>query len=231
MSFIEGTAAVNVEEMMSRPLNVKQLAFVKLYIATGNATQAYVKAGYSARGHAAGACAAKLLTRADIQQLLKPAQQSAELERKDLVNGITIDRDRIRLELARLSFVDPRRLFGEDGRLKAVKDLDADSAAALAQFEVTERDDEGVTVRVTKVKLWDKNRALQSLADTEPGVWSEDAKDRPGDTNVSVSVEQRVNALTLTPEDLRAAEVLLARAFAGAADRETPPPAIEEHKP
>ena len=201
-------------------INAKQLRFVELYqqsLAAGkpNAAQAYSVAYGQPNLKTAKACAYKLLTNADLQQLLQPAQQAAEVARVATVHGIEITRDRIRLEMARLAFVNPKNLFRDDGTPKAVCELDDDTAAALAQFEVEQATtDDGTTVRTTKYKLWDKNKALSTLADTEPGVWADDARNKDaqappavvGITNVNVTVVNRIDQF--------------AAAFASAAARE-----------
>lgn len=46
---------------MGKPLNPKQLKFVERYLATGNATQSYIDAGYTARGKSATNAASVLL--------------------------------------------------------------------------------------------------------------------------------------------------------------------------
>lgn len=157
---------------------------------------------------AAKAAASRLLTNGNVQQLLKPVQQVAEVVRQQTVAGIEITRDRIRLEMARLSFVNPKNLFTADGQRKGIHELDDDTAAALAQFEVEEEiDEDGTTLRTTKVKFWDKNRALQSLGDTEPGLWA-DPKGEPGNGTTNVSVTVNTGIVTLTAADLDAAEQL-----------------------
>lgn len=196
-------------------LNAKQLRFVELYqksLAAGkpNATQAYLDAGYKCSAASARAAAARLLADVSVQHLLQPAQQAVEVARQQTLTSIEITRDRIRLELARLSFVNPKNLFHPDGRRKALHELDDDTAAAVAQFEVEEEvdGDTATVLRTTKVKFWDKNRALQSLGDTEPGVWVDPkgAGAVGGATNVNVSVNAAV--FTLTAADLDAAEQL-----------------------
>lgn len=65
---------------------------------------------------------------------------------------------------ANLARADIRKLYHEDGRLKAPHELDDETAAALASIEVAEIAGDDKTVVVTKkVKLWDKNAALDRL--------------------------------------------------------------------
>jgi len=199
---------------MAVSLNAKQLRFVELYqqtIANGspNATSSYLEAYPGCSRASAESAAARLLKDVRVQQLLQPVRQVADAARVEQVRGIEITRDRIRLEMARLAYFDPRRLFDADGNRIPIHLLDEDTAVCLAQFEVEEEtDDEGTVTRVTKVKAWDKRQALRDLADTEPGVWAEDAKEEVpgGTTNVNVTVVNRIDQY--------------AAAFAGAADRE-----------
>ena len=58
---------------MSHPLNPKQLKFVERYLLTGNATQSYIDAGYAARGHAAEACAERMLRNAEVKKAITAA--------------------------------------------------------------------------------------------------------------------------------------------------------------
>ena len=65
-------------------------------------------------------------------------------------------------EAARISYFDPRRLFHSDRSLKQITEMDDDTRAAIASFEIDERKVDGVVVgRTTKIKLWDKIRALE----------------------------------------------------------------------
>jgi hypothetical protein len=65
-------------------------------------------------------------------------------------------------EAARISYFDPRRLFHGDGNLKQIAEMDDDTRAGIASFEIDERKVDGVVVgRTTKIKLWDKIRALE----------------------------------------------------------------------
>jgi phage terminase small subunit len=61
------------------PLNEKQQAFVREYLIDLNATAAYQRAGYKARGHAAESAAARLLRNVEVQESIRVAQaQRAE---------------------------------------------------------------------------------------------------------------------------------------------------------
>ena len=63
-------------------------------------------------------------------------------------------------EAMRLAFFDPRKLLDADGKLKPIKDLDDDTAAAIAAFEVEEGKDGKIK---SKYKVVDKNPALERL--------------------------------------------------------------------
>lgn len=70
--------------------------------------------------------------------------------------------------LAQALQFDPRKLYREDGSLKDITELDDDTAAALAGFEVAEefqgRGDDRESVGYTKKVKWlDKNTARDQL--------------------------------------------------------------------
>jgi phage terminase small subunit len=57
---------------------------------------------------------------------------------------------------------DPARLYHEDRSLKNITEMDDDTRAAIASIEIDESKVDGVVVgHTTKIKLWDKNRALE----------------------------------------------------------------------
>lgn len=137
-------------------LTAKQAAFVAEYLVDLNATQAAIRAGYSARtarqiGH-------RLLTEVDIQAAIAEAQKARS-------QRLEITADRVLLELARLAFFDPRKLLNADGTPKALHELDDDTAAAIAGLDVLEEFDGSGEDRVQigvvkKYKIADKNTAL-----------------------------------------------------------------------
>lgn len=86
---------------------------------------------------------------------------------------------RVMLELARVGFADIRNVFDDNGALRPVHELDADAAATIAGIEIEtrlerngyeidlatgERTPKFISVRTTKIKRYDKNPALLTLA-------------------------------------------------------------------
>lgn len=140
-------------------LTDKQKRFCEEYVVDFNGSQAAVRAGYSARSSKEHA--AYLLTKHNIQAYIKELQRvtSKKLE---------ITRERVAMEYARIAFSDIRTLFDENGRLKSVKDIDEDTAAALSSVQIDELwgsdgERKAQTGETKKVKLWDKKGALDSL--------------------------------------------------------------------
>lgn len=133
-------------------------AFLDAYMANGhNATQAAIKAGYSARSAASQG-----------QRLLKDVEVSGELadaarevsEAVGLATQVTLQ------EVKRLSESDIRKLYRPDGTMKDPREWDDATAAAVASIEIVEEfsgtgADRKLVGHTKKVKLWDKNAALE----------------------------------------------------------------------
>lgn len=89
--------------------------------------------------------------------------------RSQKVIKLDISAEKVLRELARLAFLDPRKLFAEDGSLKPINELDDDTAAAIAGVEyekLFEHFGKGQAKHVgttTKVKLINKTAALEML--------------------------------------------------------------------
>lgn len=77
-----------------------------------------------------------------------------------------VTRERLLREIGRLAFVDPRRLLHDNGSMRALHELDDDTAAAIASVEVDE-------YGKLKYKLWDKGAAQEKLA-KHLGVYEKD---------------------------------------------------------
>jgi phage terminase small subunit len=144
------------------PLNDRQSLFAEEYIVDLNATQAAIRAGYSAK--TAGQQSFTLLKNVEIQARIQELQ--SERSKRTQVTA-----DRVLLELARIGFSDVRKLFNEAGHLREIGSLCDETAPAVAAIEVvtkpgSETDGEGnrTVEYVHKVKLWDKNTALDKIA-------------------------------------------------------------------
>lgn len=128
-------------------LNARQQRFVAEYTIDFNATQAAIRAGYSPK--TAYSIGSELLKKPEIADFLRAQAESL---------GITVER--VLRERARIAFYDVRRLFHQDGRVRAMNELDGDTAAGIQGFDVATGDDGSV---VLKYRLADKNASLMAL--------------------------------------------------------------------
>lgn len=136
-----------------RLLNVRQKRFISEYQKDLNATQAAIRSGYSKRSaHVTGT---RLLKQARIAKVLT-AHEEQRLSASD------VQADRVLTELARIAFSDLRGVFDERGNLLHPQQLREDVARAIASVEVSHNASTGE--RVTKLKAWNKNQALETLA-------------------------------------------------------------------
>lgn len=74
----------------------KQEAFVREYLIDLNATQAYARAGYSAKGHAAEASASRLLSNAEVRRAIDSAQLKVAARAEMTIDSHLADLKRIR---------------------------------------------------------------------------------------------------------------------------------------
>lgn len=145
-------------------LTAKVALFVDEYLKDFNATQAAIRAGYSPTS--ARQIGSRLLTRDDIKRALAPKREEAVIERAETMNRMMLSAERTRLEIARIAYFDPRKMFHADGRPKSILELDDDTAACIAGLDVLEeKDGDGNVIGyVKKWKLADKNAALEKAA-------------------------------------------------------------------
>jgi phage terminase small subunit len=145
-------------------LTERRVKFAYEYVKDFHVTNAAIRAGYSPdSAHVEGS---RLLNNAKVQELL------AQLTKKQF-DKLEITAERTKLEIARLAFADPKKFLNADGTLKNIHELDDDTAAAIAGFEVEETfedDPESNTpkkrlkVRLKKIKKHQKEKALEMLA-------------------------------------------------------------------
>ena len=138
-------------------LNDKQQRFVDEYLIDLNATAAYRRAGYTAKGNAAEVNAARLLRNAQVVLAVKEAMKARETR-------TMITQDRVLQELARIAFFDIRKLYNEDGSMKLPHELDDDAAAVLSGVDISTAliagAEEPTSVQTKKAKVFDKGAAL-----------------------------------------------------------------------
>ncbi len=137
----------------------KQAAFVQQYLVDKNATQAAIRAGFSAKTASSAG-----------ERLLRNVEVCAAIERgmADIAGRLGITAERVLQERSRLAFFDVRRLFRDDGSPVPVNELDADTAAAIAGLEVAEiwegsGEDRRFVGYLKKYKLASKDPSLASL--------------------------------------------------------------------
>lgn len=139
-----------------------QKRFCDEYLIDLNATRAY-KVAYPncKKDDTARANSSRLLTKANIQEYI--AEKQKEIEKRTEVT-----QDRVIKELAKIAFLDIRKLYTDNGQLKNVADLDSDTAGAISSLETLEEydgygDDREKIGDTQKVKLLDKTKALELL--------------------------------------------------------------------
>jgi phage terminase small subunit len=139
--------------------NAKHEAFAQALAKGETAEASYALAGYKPSRSAAS----RLSTNVNVQARIKEiAERSADLAEIDIARTLR--------ELVRLGTSDVRKLFSENGSLIPISDLDDDTAAAVASVEVITKtlapdaDGNREVEYVHKLKLWDKNSALDKIA-------------------------------------------------------------------
>jgi phage terminase small subunit len=125
----------------------KRQRFVDEYLIDLNATQAAIRAGYSAK--TAGSIGEENLKKPEIADAI--AARQAKVAEK-----LEITQERIAAELAKIGFADVRQLFDDEGNLKKLSELDDKAAACISSIDLSDGD-------IAKVRLWDKRAALVDL--------------------------------------------------------------------
>ena len=142
-----------------RNLTIKQTRFCHEYIVDGHGTNAAIRAGY--KSSAAHVTANNLLNDIKCQRLIEKLQEKHNQK-------LEITAERTLLEVARLAFFDPQKLFDADGKLIPIHKLDKDTAACIGGIDTYQKyvgtDQSQLDVEVIKkFKIWDKNSALEKL--------------------------------------------------------------------
>jgi phage terminase small subunit len=139
--------------------NAKHEAFAQALAKGQSASEAYVTAGYKESRSAASRLSTNVNVEARVAELVHKGAEKAEASIARTLQ-----------ELSRLGFSDVRKAFSNTGSLLRPEEWDDEFAATVAAVEVVSRsngkDADGNTVieHVHKIKLWDKNSALEKIA-------------------------------------------------------------------
>ena len=139
-----------------------QKRFCDEYLIDLNATRAY-KVAYKSckKDETANVNGSRLLRNAKVQEYISRKQKQIEKRTE-------VTQDRVIKELAKIAFLDIRKLYTDNGQLKNVADLDSDTAGAISSLETLEEydgygEDREKIGDTQKVKLLDKTKALELL--------------------------------------------------------------------
>lgn len=142
---------------------MREARFVAEFVKDLDATAALRRIGF--KGKRPDVAASKMMARPSIAA-------AVQVRQAELIDTADIDSAQILRELKRIAFSDVRELVDADGRLKGLHELDERTAAQIASIEVEELyEHQGsgekrrrVNIgRLTKLKRWEKIRALELL--------------------------------------------------------------------
>ncbi len=139
-----------------------QKRFCDEYLIDLNATRAY-KVAYPncKKDETASAAGSRMLGNVKVQEYISGKQ-------KEIEKRTEVTQDMVIKELAKIAFMDIRKLYTENGQLRNVADIDDYTAGAISSLETLEEydgygDDREKIGDTQKVKLLDKTKALELL--------------------------------------------------------------------
>jgi phage terminase small subunit len=144
-------------------LTTKQEAFVREYLVDLNATQAYIRAGYSPDG--AGENAGRMMKNDEIKSAIADGLESQKQRAK-------LTADRILREYSYLAFSDVGEVIDFTGELPILlpaNKIPERARRAIQSFKVRRivegKGESSREVEITEFRLWDKGRALDKLTE------------------------------------------------------------------
>jgi phage terminase small subunit len=141
-------------------LTPREHAFVSAYLESHNATQAYVKAGYSPKG--ANANAARLIAKDSVSAAIQSGEAAAKKRHIKTLDNVVEELSRIAFvglsRFTRIKDGDPVVDFSNCTQA----DLDLLSEITVESY-IEGKGDEAKTVKKVKIKLNDRQRALETL--------------------------------------------------------------------
>ena len=142
-------------------LTDKQQRFVDEYLIDLNATQAAIRAGYSAK--TADQQGSRMLANVKVKQAV--AEKQAQRSKRTGVN-----QDRVVLELAKVAFAKMTDIVDSNGKIK--EDASSDDLACIESIKYKESDNEYGGSVEREVKIASKLKALELLG-KHLGMWSD----------------------------------------------------------
>lgn len=128
----------------------KQQMFVKEYLIDLNATQAAIRAGYSAKN--ADVIGNQLIGKTLVSNAIQAAMEKRSTR-------LEITADKVLQEIAKLAFANLQDFYDENGSLKDIHTLPRDVAVALSSSKINLTE----ACAVQEIKLHDKKGSLELL--------------------------------------------------------------------
>ncbi|MDR3594293.1 terminase small subunit [Clostridium sp.] len=152
------SSQIQIKNNQIPKLTNKQRIFCNEYLVTLNATDAAIKAGYSEK--TANVIGPENLSKPCIKAYL-------EMHLKKREERTEICQDHVLIELRRIAFFDPGKLFDENGKLKKISDMDEDTRAVIAGVDISTSNGKNKEISILeitkKLKFVDKMKALELL--------------------------------------------------------------------
>jgi len=141
-------------------LTPKQRRFASEYQVDLNGTQAAIRAGYSPK--TAEVIANHLVKKSWVSEAIKKQME-------ERLHRVGVQADKVLTRMARIGYVDIRKLYGPNNTLLDVKDWPDDVVPAVAGVETLELwegkgEDRHLVGYTKKVRLWDPNPSLTNMA-------------------------------------------------------------------
>jgi hypothetical protein len=150
-------------EDLALKMNPRHKAFADTYLVNGlNGTKAYLEHFKTDNPAAAGVGAYKVLNRPEVAAYVDLHKMYTTDE---ILNAMTVTKDRVLDEEAKLAFADVRKMFDKDGEFLPPRFWPEEIARSVSGLDVIKRFDPGTGKEIItyKIKLNDKGRALDRL--------------------------------------------------------------------
>jgi phage terminase small subunit len=145
--------------------------FIEAYVENGgNGAEAARAAGYSGSNLVLSQSASRALACPYVQEEL--AKRRAALSEKYALRS-----DDVIKSIAQAIYFDPRKLFNQDGTLKAIHELDDDTALMIASVETVQVGSEDSPAIVKKIK-WESKATARDQAMRHLGLYEKDNRQR-----------------------------------------------------